>query len=237
MTYNNINYSHIDKKLGRVITIKILIADDHKIIRQSLKLIIEKNNDDIEVIATVSNGKEAYEFCCRQLPDIILMDVSMPECNGIEATKLIKKEYPQVKILILTSYEEDAVAYEAILNGADGYISKDVGKDELLLSIRSTAAGLKVIQKDILHTVSGSTKNQSVLSKNQIEINGITVKLTDRQMDIIKMIVNGYDNKQIGSELFIAEGTVKNSITEIISKLQCKDRTQLAVFALKNYLI
>jgi DNA-binding NarL/FixJ family response regulator len=189
------------------------------------------------VIATVSNGKEAYEYCCRQLPEMILMDVSMPECNGIEATKLIKAKYPQVKILILTSYEDNSVAYEAIHSGADGYILKDVGKDELLLSIRSTAAGLGVVQKDILHTVSVCNKQDHPARKNHIEVNGIPVKLTDRQLEIIKMIVDGYDNKQIGSELFIAEGTVKNTITEIISKLQCKDRTQLAVFALKNNLI
>lgn len=217
--------------------IKIIIADDQKIIRQSLKLIIEESNHDIEVIATVSNGKQAYEYCCQQLPDIILMDVSMPECNGIEATKLIKTKFPQVNILILTSYEDDAVAYEAIQNGADGYLSKDIGKDELILSILSTAAGLGVIQRDILHTVSVGNKYHTTAGKNHIEVNGIPVNLTDRQIDIIKMIVDGYDNKQISSELFIAEGTVKNTITEIISKLQCKDRTQLAVFALRNNLI
>lgn len=217
--------------------IKLIIADDQKIIRQSLKLIIEESNHDIEVIATVSNGKQAYEYCCQQLPDIILMDVSMPECNGIEATKLIKAKFPQVNILILTSYEDDSVAYEAIQSGADGYLSKDVGKDELILSILSTAAGLGVIQKDILHTVSASNKYHTTAGKNPTEVNGIPVNLTDRQIDIIKKIVDGYDNKQISSELFIAEGTVKNSITEIISKLQCKDRTQLAVFALKNNLI
>ncbi len=220
-----------------MINIKLIIADDQKIIRQSLKLMIEESNNEIEVIATVSNGKQAYEYCCQQLPDIILMDVSMPECDGIEATRLIKSKFPQVNILILTSYDDDAVAYEAIQNGADGYLSKDIGKEELILSILSTAAGLGVMQKDILHTVSSANKYLSPVRKNCIEVNGIPVNLTKRQIDIIKMIVDGYDNKQIGSELFIAEGTVKNTITEIISKLQCKDRTQLAVFALKNNLI
>lgn len=200
-------------------------------------MIIEKNCDDIEVIDAVTNGREAYERCGSLQPDLILMDISMPECDGIEATKLIKSNYPHVKILVLTSSNDKAIAYEAIRNGADGYIFKDVGKDELLLSIYSTAAGLGIIQKEILQTISVHGKEITPIRDNLIEINGIDVKLTDRQISIIKMITEGLDNREIGSKLFISDGTVKNIITEIISKLQCKDRTQLAVFALKNHLV
>jgi DNA-binding NarL/FixJ family response regulator len=219
-----------------VIKIKVLIADDQKLIRESLKLMLD-NNDDIEVIASASNGREAYEYCCKLKPDFVLMDILMPELNGMEATRLIKARFPNTKILILTSSDNEADAYEAIKSGADGYILKNVGKEELILSIKSTAAGLGVVQREMLHKVSINSKADRSDSKREIEIDGVRMNLTERQISIIKMVVDGYDNKQIGAALFIAEGTVKNIITDIISKLQLKDRTQLAVFAIKHKLI
>jgi DNA-binding NarL/FixJ family response regulator len=216
--------------------IRVLIADDQRLIRESLKLMIDKTND-IEVIASVSNGKEAFEYCCKLKPDIVLMDILIPECNGIEAAKLIKAKLPQIKILILTSSTDEADTYEALKNGADGYILKDVGKEELILSIKSTAAGLAIIQRKLLNNVSINKKPGPGNDKNSVEINGANITLTERQLTIIRMIADGYDNRQIGAKLFIAEGTVKNIITDLISKLQLKDRTQLVVFAMKNKLI
>lgn len=219
-----------------VLIIKLLIADDQKLIRESLKLMIEKNSE-MSVIASASDGKEAYELCCRYKPDLVLMDIFMPEYNGLEATKLIKVKFPNVKILVLTSSSDLSDAYEALKNGADGYIFKDIGVKQLILSIQSTIAGLGIIQQEILKTVSENIYDKSPLINKSIEIDGINTLLTERQLSIIRMIVDGDNNKQIGEKLFIAEGTVKNIITEIIIKLQLKDRTQLAVFAIKNNLI
>lgn len=216
----------------------VLIADDQRLLRESLKNIIE-NNSDIKVIGCVANGKEAYDFCGQTIPDLILMDIFMPVCNGTEATKLIKAEYPQVKVLILTSSNDETDINEAIKSGSDGYILKDVGVGELILSIQSTAVGLGIMHKDIFNSISISKDNHYVEDHKTKTVNimGIDVSLTERELKIIEMIVDGNDNKQISHALYIAEGTVKNAITEIISKLQLKDRTQLAVYAIKNNLV
>lgn len=217
--------------------INLLIADDQKLIRESFKYIIE-NNSDIKVIGCVGNGKEAYEFCSKKAPDLILMDISMPLCSGTEATKLIKGKYPYIKVLILTASSNGDDAVQAINNGADGYIVKDIGTKELILSIQSIAAGLGIIHKNIMNSIPLAKKDPKYKSGGKsISIHDIPVFLTDKELKIISLIVDGYDNRQIGSVLFMAEGTIKNKITDIISKLQLKDRTQLAVFALKNDLM
>jgi len=214
---------------------RVIIADDYRLLRESFKSIIE-NNSDIEVVACAANGAEAFDLCSEYKPDLLLMDIAMPICNGIEATKLIKAKYPEIKILILTASFDEINVTEALKTGADGYILKDVGKEELILSIQSTAIGLGIIQREILNTfATGNITNEYAKNKT-IDRDGISITMTERQLKIIKMIVEGCDNKQISSSLFIAEGTVKNTISEIIAKLQLKDRTQLAVFAIKNNL-
>lgn len=224
---------------------KILIADDQRLLRESFKYIIE-NNSDMKVIGSVENGKEAYEFCSKFIPDLILMDLSMPVCPGTEATKLIKAKYPSVKILILTSSDDSDDVAEAIGNGADGYIIKDIGTGELILSIKSIVAGLGIIHKNMLNKVSQIYNNSEkdvhgvetdVTNNTTIQINGFDTNLSEKDIKIIQLIVDGNDNKQIGELLFMAEGTIKNKITEIIQKLQVKDRTQLAVFAMRHHLV
>lgn len=217
--------------------IRIMLADDQKLLRESLKNLIE-NNSDMKVVASAVNGLEAYELCGTINPDIILMDISMPVCNGIEATKLIKSKYPSIKILILTASNDEEDVVEAIHLGADGYILKDIGTEELILSIKSAFLGLAVLHKDLLniHSLNKPVSVRHSKSKT-LKINGIDVSLSERELKIIEMIVEGKDNKEIGASLFIAEGTVKNTITEIISKLQLKHRTQLAVYAVKNHLV
>lgn len=218
--------------------IKVLIAEDQKLLRESFKNIIE-NNSDINVVACAANGREAVDLCAELQPDVVLMDISMPVCNGTVATKLIKAKFPQMKVLVLTSSNDEADVTEAFSNGADGYILKNIGTEELILSIKSTAMGLEIIHKDVFkpsalprpRTAPEKPKNQTV------NVEGIDIQLSDRDLQIMQMIVEGKDNKEISQSLYIAEGTVKNAITEIIAKLQLKDRTQLAVFAIKNNLV
>jgi DNA-binding NarL/FixJ family response regulator len=210
-----------------------MVVDDQKLLRESFKNIIE-NNSDISVAATAVNGLEAYELCNKINPDIILMDLFMPVCTGIEATKLIKEKYPSIRILILTASNDQEDAAEAIKCGADGYILKDIGSEQLILSIKSTFLGLSIIHKDFFNTHS---LNMDKVQGKTLNIEGIEVSLSERDLKIISLLVEGKDNKEIGAALFIAEGTVKNTITEIISKLQLKHRTQLAVYAIKNHLV
>ena len=219
---------------------RVIIAEDQKLLRESFKNIIE-NNSDIKVVASATNGKEAYNLCKEYKPDVVLMDLSMPICNGTEATKLIKKEFPSVKVLILTASNDKMDVAEAIRNGADGYVLKNIGTEELILSIKSASLGLGIVDKDLLDPVLLNLNcKKKMIPKNgniTVDISGITVSLTERELNIVSMIVDGKDNKEIGASLFIAEGTVINIITEIISKLQLKDRTQLAVYAVRNDLV
>lgn len=215
----------------------VIIAEDQKLLRESFKNIIE-NNSDIKVVASATNGKEAYNLCKEYKPDVVLMDLSMPVCNGSEATKLIKKDFPSVKVLILTASNDKNDVAEAISNGADGYVLKNIGTEELILSIKSTSLGLGIVDKDLLDPIVLNISKETKKNKNKtVHVSGINVSLTERELTILSMIVDGKDNKEIGASLFIAEGTVKNIITEIISKLQLKDRTQLAVYAVRNKLV
>jgi len=215
----------------------VIIAEDQKLLRESFKNIIE-NNSDIKVIACATNGKEAYDLCKEYKPDVVLMDLSMPICSGTESTKLIKSEFPSVKVLILTASNDKSDVTDAISNGADGYILKDISTEELIQSIKSASLGLGIITKDILNPILLNITMQNKRSKKKnVNISGINISLTERELKIVSLIVDGKDNKEIGAFLFIAEGTVKNIITEIISKLQLKDRTQLAVYAVRNGLV
>lgn len=216
---------------------RVIIAEDQKLLRESFKNIIE-NNSDIKVVACATNGNEAYDLCKEYMPDVVLMDLSMPICNGTEATKLIKAQLPSVKVLVLTASNDKSDVTDAISNGADGYIFKDISTEELILSIKSTSLGLGIITKDILSPMILNLRKENKKAKKKIiDINGINISLTERELKIVSMIVDGKDNKEIASSLFIAEGTVKNIITEIISKLTLRDRTQLAVYAVKNGLV
>ena len=216
--------------------IKILLADDQKLLRDSFKKIIELY-EDMQVIATAKDGQEAIELCKTLIPDIILMDISMPVIDGIEATQIIKKTLPHVKILVLTAAEDREIVNKAIQSGADGFIIKNIGTEELILSIRSVVSGLGIIHGDLLGAISDSRQKTS---KNQNEtsvyIEDAKVSLSERDLSIIQMVVDGMSNQEIALALFMAEGTIKNKITELLSKLNLKDKTQLAVYALKNNL-
>jgi DNA-binding NarL/FixJ family response regulator len=213
----------------------VLIADDHRLLRDSFKSIIELNSD-IQVVACAANGEEAYLYCEKYMPDLVLMDIFMSVCDGLEATRLIKSKFPHIKILILTSSTDDFDLSEAFLNGADGYILKDIGYEELILSMKSTMVGLGIIPRELLSNII-KRKNESIIDIRSVELDGVKVTLTKRQHEILQMIVKGFDNKQISQALYIAEGTVKNNITEIISKFRVKDRTQLAIYAIKNSVV
>lgn len=215
----------------------VIIAEDQKLLRESFKNIIE-NNSDIKVVACATNGKEAYNLCNEYKPDVVLMDLSMPICSGTEATKLIKSDFPSIKVLILTASNDETDVADSISNGADGYILKDISAEELIISIKSASLGLGIITKDVLSPIVLNLRKENKKAKKKtVTIEGINISLTERELKIVSMIVDGKDNKEIGSSLFIAEGTVKNIITEIISKLQLRDRTQLAVYAVKNNLV
>ncbi|HEX3047577.1 MAG TPA: response regulator transcription factor, partial [Bacillota bacterium] len=142
--------------------IKVLIVDHQLIFRESLKIVIERDQE-IQVIGSCGDGREAYEFCGRQMPDIVLMDITMPKCDGIEGTRLIKRKYPDTKILILTIFNEDTRVAEALRYGADGYVLKDISPDNFILAIKSVAQGLVVIQKQVMNKITTQLEGTTTL--------------------------------------------------------------------------
>lgn len=205
---------------------KVLIADDDALIRESLKILLDME-DDIEVIETVSNGQEAFDICHKERPDIILMDIRMPVMDGVLGTKLIKNSFKDVKIVILTTFKDDEYIREAIKNGAEGYILKNQSSDSIIDSLRTVHKGNTVFQKDVANTLT------SMLEKEKRR--KLDVDLTQRERDVIKLISEGLSNREISGKLYLSEGTVRNYVTTLLEKLELRDRTQLAIYYLKNY--
>jgi DNA-binding NarL/FixJ family response regulator len=218
--------------------IKVLIADDQQLFRDLLSFMLT-SSDDIEVVGKAKNGDEAIGFAKSQEVDVILMDIEMPQTNGIEAIRKIKAFSEDIKILVLSASSDVDNVSEAIDLGADGYVLKDIRTEELANAIRGVHSGLEVVHKDVRERFKEG-KNRPVRKngdKTIVTVHDFEIELSKRDLEMIQMIVDGKTNGEMAQELFLAEGRVRNIITEIISKLMLKDRTQLAVFAIKNKLV
>jgi DNA-binding NarL/FixJ family response regulator len=212
--------------------IKLLLADDQDILTEGLKLILG-SEEDIEIVGTADNGKKAYELCRIRKPDLVLMDIQMPEVNGVEATAMIKKDFPNIKIIVLTTFNDDEYIYEALKNGASGYLLKDTSPGEILKAVRTVYRGGALIPSDV--AVKVLDKFSQLAQKTEDKLIDPRVELlTDREIEICRLIGEGKNNQEIAEELFLSQGTVKNHITKILMKLDLRDRTQLAIFAIKN---
>ena len=218
--------------------IKVLIAEDQQLFRDLLEHMLQ-NNEEFQVVATTRNGCEAIDAARLHQPDVILMDLYMPECDGLEAIRTLRREGNQSKILVLSASQGEGEIEEAIRLGSEGYIPKNISKEELFLAIRSVYSGMEVIHKtgrDILQHATKKTVTRRG-DKIIVMVNEMEVVLSQRDVEIIRMIIDGKTTEEIAGELFLAEGRVRNIITDLISKLMLKDKTQLAVFAIKNKLI
>lgn len=213
--------------------IKVVIADDQAIVREGLKMVVN-HMENINVIAVAPNGQEAVESCSIHQPDIVLMDIQMPILNGVEATKQIKDKFPSIKVIILTTFNDDEYIFEALSFGASGYLLKDAGAEKIEEAIREAYQGGAVIQPIVAEKV---IKKMQQIKKEEKPTDERLRLLTKREVDILKLIGEGKNNDEIASELYITKGTTKNHISNLLTKLQLRDRTQLAIFALKNDLI
>lgn len=215
--------------------IRVMIVDDQGLIRDGLKMILSLASD-IEVIGEALNGKEALDLLTKTKPHVILMDIRMPLMDGVQATKIIKERFSGIKVIILTTFNEDEYIFEGLKNGADGYILKDVKSDEIIKAIREIYKGNTLLHPQITTKVVRAftnIDNQKKLENNKEKM--IAIKhLTPRELEISKLVGEGKNNREISKELFITEGTVKNHITRILSKLKLRDRTQLAVLISKK---
>ena len=207
--------------------IKVLIVDDEKLIRKGLKIILS-SYEDLEIIGDVSDGYEALEFCKQNDVDVVLMDIRMKLCDGVLGTRLIKEYNPDISVLILTTFNNDKYIKDAMNFGASGYLLKDSSDEILYEGIRSSFTGNIILDKNIISKVISSTS-----AKPNIDIRA-KYNLSEKEINIIKLISKGLSNREISHELFLSEGTIKNNITNILNKLNLRDRTQIAIFAFKN---
>lgn len=213
--------------------IKVLIADDIMILRQGLKAVLEQDME-IEVAALAENGKEAFEKCKVYKPDVVLMDMRMPDYDGVYGIRLIKEKCPDIRVLVLTTFDDEETIEKALGSGADGYILKELEDEKVIASVKSVYAGLSIFGGGV-YQVMKNRMEQTVQTGQEKQCNAISnTQFTEREKEVLKLVAQGYDNKEIASELFLAEGTIRNQISRLLEKLSLKDRTQLAVFAVKN---
>jgi DNA-binding NarL/FixJ family response regulator len=213
--------------------IRIIIVDDEILIREGLKIIISSFND-ITVLELCKNGREAFEYCKENKVDVVLMDIRMPECDGVLGTKLIKESCPGTKVLILTTFQDSEYIQQSLKNGASGYLLKNSSHDLICGAIRAVYNGSAVVHPDVLPKLTVKEENEEQYDKEKLKNE---TSLTDRELDIVELIAEGLSNKEIGEKLFLTEGTVKNIITTILSKLSLRDRTQIAIYAFKNNIV
>jgi two-component system response regulator DegU len=212
--------------------IKVLIADDHSLIRKGLKQILELE-DDIEVIDQSSNGKDVVEKALRLKPDVILMDINMPVQNGISAIKELKSKGSTSRIIILTIHEDREYLLEAVKIGASGYVMKDAEAEHLIEAIRDVHRGQTYIQPNLSTKLIQDFDKMSYHSvKRQFDQNN----LTQREIEVLLLIADGKNNREIADELYISEKTVKNHVSNIFKKIDVCDRTQAAIYAFRNHL-
>lgn len=213
--------------------INVMIADDQELIRQSLEIVI-KSKSDMKVVAIAQNGWETIELAKKHKPDILLLDIRMPGINGVECIKILKEKKVPTKIIILTTFDDEEYIFEAVKNGASGYLLKGISLDELVKSIRLVANGGTLINPDVATKVfklfSEMAKSNYVQKVDDRFIHDFNVS----ELKIVQLVGRGFSNKEITDELNISEGTVRNYISNILGKLNLKSRTQLAILAVQS---
>lgn len=205
--------------------IKMIIADDQAIVREGLALVLGFD-DEIEIVFQAKNGREVIDYLAKNPCDIVLMDIKMPVMDGVEATKLVHQNYPQVKILILTTFNDYEYIFQALKNGANGYLLKDTDSKELIADIKKVENNESIIGSQISNSLLAGLQNGT--QQDMIH------SLTTRELEIARAIADGKSNKEISTLLFLSEGTVKNYVTNIFEKLQLSNRTEVALF-MKKY--
>lgn len=207
--------------------VRILIADDHTMVREGLRKLLQ-TDASIEIIDEVGDGQGAINVARKEKPDIILMDINMPGTSGLAATLVIKKELPTIKVIAITIYEDEEVV-EMVKAGVSAYILKDVAGSELISTIHKVMAGEVVIHPRVAQRLI----KELVRNDNKKD----EIKLTRREKDVLALLVQGSNNRKIANIMFISEKTVKNHLTSIFRKLSVKDRTQAAVYAIRNHMV
>jgi len=207
---------------------KIIICDDQAVVRDGLEMLLSLEKD-IEVIGTAQDGAEVLEQIAQNQPDLVLMDLKMPGMNGIEATRQIRAKFPAIRVLVLTTYDDDEWIFDAIRAGASGYLLKDTPREKVVEAVRGTVQGKSFVDP----AVAGKLLDQ-VSSRQTQPSSLLTDKLTERETEVLRLLAKGLSNAEIAGQLHLSEGTVRNHVSAILDKLGVSDRTQAAVIAIQH---
>lgn len=213
--------------------IKLVLADDHAVVRSGTRELLEQQ-PDLKIVGEASNGEEAIQLAQKLQPDVMVMDVRMPKMSGVEATRRIKAEHPNVRILVLTAHDDDEYVFALLQAGANGYLLKTAEIDELVRAIRTVAAGQSALAPEVAGKVmaqfSSGKGSPDVLSDTQAQFDGLTA----RELSILELVAKGMSNKQIGKQLFISDRTVQAHLSNIFSKLGVNSRTEAVMYAVRR---
>ncbi len=207
---------------------RIIICDDQAIVRDGLELLL-KLEKDMDVIGLAQDGAQAVELAAQKSPDLVLMDLKMPGMNGVEATRRIRAQNPKTRVLVLTTFDDDEWVFDAIRAGASGYLLKDTPREKVIESLRGTMTGKTYVDP----LVAGKLMEQ-VASKQEQPSKLVTEKLTGREVDVLRLIARGLSNAEIAEKLLLSEGTIRNHVSAIFTKLDVSDRTQAAILAIRH---
>ncbi|MDR2102509.1 MAG: response regulator transcription factor [Treponema sp.] len=220
--------------------VRILLVDDQRLFSENLKIMLETLTDEIKVIGIVSNGMEALQAVETSHPDIILMDVRMPVMDGVEATKILHGKYPDIKIVMLTTFLDDTYVEDALQFGAYGYILKNIKSEDLIASLRAISRGAALfspdVMKKLIQRLDSKPEKMGQENGEDTEYYEIISHLSNRERDILKLVAKGYNNQKIADTLFISEATVRNYISSIYAKVGSKDRLYVMSIAQKVHL-
>jgi len=219
-------------KTNRII--RVVVVDDHPFFRKGLRDVLS-TEPDIEVIAECDNGQQALELLMQITPDVVLMDVNLPGLNGLQVTRRLKSRRPEINVIILTAYDDEEQIYHAIRIGASAYFAKDVVPSQLLDTVRTVVQGYYVIANKRMTPAQAEQWLLELYRRYGIKPEDTTFSpLTNREMEVLELIIEGLSNKQIALRLGISQQTVKNHVTAILAKLNLSDRTQAAIYALRH---
>ncbi|PKM93289.1 MAG: DNA-binding response regulator [Firmicutes bacterium HGW-Firmicutes-1] len=213
--------------------IKILIVDDQELIRQSLELMLSSRSQ-FKIVGTASDGREAIAMTRKFKPDIILMDIRMPEIDGIECIKIIKENYKEIKIIVLTTFDDEEYIFESFKHGANGFLLKGISINELVHTIETVYKGGSLVEPKVASKVlalfSQMAKSDYISKVDSVDISSLSIN----ELKIIQFIGRGMSNKEITIKMNFSEGTIRNYISNILTKLNLRDRTQIAIFAIQS---
>ena len=210
--------------------IRTLLADDQYLIREGIASLLELE-DGVEVVGMAANGQEAVEKALQHKPDVILMDVRMPEMNGVEATAKLRQSLPSCQVIMLTTFDDEEYIVQSLLAGACGYLMKDIPPADLARAVKLASAGVLQLAPDVAGKLIGSlkAKQEKVRQKEAVEHD-----LTPRELEVLRLLAKGASNKEIAKQFDVSEGTVKNHVSNILMRLELRDRTQAAVYAVEH---